>query len=107
RTRRVLQERQRAQQALREAVEREQGIEDAQGYELARIEREERRIEQLLADVDGFDQGKPKPLPVLAEERQRLDEDRRRLEEVPSWAEEARAEAEQAQHHRPSPFRPW
>lgn len=109
RTRRVLQERQRAQQALREAVEREQGIEDAQGYELARIEREERRIEQLLADVDGFDQGKPKPLPALAEERQRLDQDRRRLEEVPSWAEEARAEAEQEQahHHRPSPFRPW
>lgn len=107
RTRRLLQERLRAQQALREAVEREQGIEDAQGYELARIEREERRIEQLLVDVDGFDQGKPKPLPALAEERQRLDQDRRRLEEVPSWAEEARAEAEQAQQHRPSPFRPW
>ncbi|ENM3103112.1 TPA: MobQ family relaxase [Pseudomonas aeruginosa] len=107
RTRRLLQERLRAQQALREAVEREQGIEDAQGYELARIEREAQRIEQLLADVDGFDQGKPKPLPALAEERQRLDQDRRRLEEVPSWAEEARAEAEQAQQHRPSPFRPW
>ncbi|HBP1343815.1 MobQ family relaxase (plasmid) [Acinetobacter baumannii] len=108
RTRRLLQERQRAQQALREAVEREQGIEAAQAHELARIEREERRIEQLLADVDSFDQGKPKPLPALAEERQRLEQDRQRLDEVPAWAEQARAEAlEQEEHHRPSPFRPW
>ncbi|MBW5466030.1 hypothetical protein GOY11_33585, partial [Pseudomonas aeruginosa] len=66
RTRRLLQERQSAQQALRDAVEREQCIEAAQAHELASIEREERRIEQLLIDVDGFDQGTPKSLRALA-----------------------------------------
>jgi hypothetical protein len=108
RIRRLLQVRLQEQQALREAVEREQGIEEAQARELARIEREERRIEQLLADVDGFDQGKPTPLPALAEERQRLDEDRQRLGAVSDWAERARAEAlELEEHQQPSPFRPW
>jgi hypothetical protein len=101
-TRRVLRERLLTLQALRQAVEREEGIKRAQRDELVSIERDRHRVEQLLKDVDGFAQGKPKPLPAIEAEQKRLAADRQRLTDVSKWAEEQRALAREQARHRPS-----